>query len=147
MFIRNDSKAFTTKIMNKQKNRYTPFSGKYKMPVDEFCKIYGLNLKLVMHRMNTLYWEDFDSLVIPQELGSIPADKIRRVLEMQKNGWKTDMIQKRMKIEAKAIENIGSMDNYRKSIFLNMDNYFYLNPKKINLDKIFVPVKENVAIM
>ena len=73
--------------MNKQKDRYTPFSGAMRMPVDQFCYKYGLNLKLVMHRMNTLYWEDFDALVIPQELGNTSADKIRRCLELKSKGW------------------------------------------------------------
>jgi hypothetical protein len=78
--------------MNKQKNRYTPFTGKYRMPVDEFCMKYGLSLKLIMHRMNVLYWEDYDSLVIPQELGDTSADKIRRVLTMQAQNWNTESI-------------------------------------------------------
>ena len=68
--------------MNKQKNRYTPFAGDMRMPVNEFCEKYGLDLKVVMRRMNILYWEDYDALVVPQEFGDVTADKIRRALEM-----------------------------------------------------------------
>lgn len=123
--------------MNKQKNRYTPFTGKYRMPVDEFCIKYGLSLKLIMHRMNVLYWEDYDSLLIPQELGDTSADKIRRVLTMQAQNWTTESINRRLDVPVDIIEQIALMDDYKKSVFLEMDNYFFLNPAKINLDKIF----------
>lgn len=123
--------------MNKQKNRYTPFTGKYRMPVDEFCMKYGLSLKLIMHRMNVLYWEDYDSLVIPQELGDTSADKIRRVLTMQAQNWTTESINRRLDVPVNIIEQIALMDDYKKSVFLEMDNYFFLNPAKIDLDKIF----------
>jgi hypothetical protein len=130
--------------MNKQKNRYTPFTGKYRMPVDEFCMKYGLDLKLVMRRMNTLYWEDFDALVIPQELGSTPADKIRRILEMKKQNWDNNAIRHRIRVDVKTIERVEGLDDYIKSLFLNMDNYFYLNPSKVDLDRVFTPVKLSV---
>lgn len=123
--------------MNKQKNRYTPFTGKHRMPVDEFCMKYGLSLKLIMHRMNVLYWEDYDSLVIPQELGDTSADKIRRVLTMQAQNWTTESINRRLDVPVDIIEQIALMDDYKKSVFLEMDNYFFLNPAKIDLDKIF----------
>lgn len=123
--------------MNKQKNRYTPFTGKYRMPVDEFCMKYGLSLKLIMHRMNVLYWEDYDSLVIPQELSDTSADKIRRVLTMQAQNWTTESINRRLDVPIDIIEQIALMDDYKKSVFLEMDNYFFLNPAKIDLDKIF----------
>ena len=123
--------------MNKQKNRYTPFTGKYRMPVDEFCMKYGLSLKLIMHRMNVLYWEDYDSIVIPQELGDTSADKIRRVLTMQAQNWTTESINRRLDVPVDIIEQIALMDDYKKSVFLEMDNYFFLNPAKIDLDKIF----------
>jgi hypothetical protein len=32
------------------------------------------------------------------------------------------------------------MDDYKKNVFLTMDNYFFLNPAKIDLDKIFKEV-------
>ena len=131
--------------MNKQKNRYTPFKGQMRMPVDEFCKKYGLDLKLVMHRMNTLYWEDFDALVIPQELENLSADKIRRALELKKSGWENDSIRQRLKISEKLISKIYELDEYRKEMFLGMDNYFFLNPSKIDLSKIFTPVEGGTA--
>lgn len=128
--------------MNKQKNRYTPFSGKYKMPVDEFCMKYGLDLKIVMHRMNVLYWEDFDSLVIPQNVGDTSADKIRRTLMCLNQGWDFQSTARRMSIPVKSVEAIAKMDEYRQKMFLNMDNYFFLDPKKVNLDMIFTEQDE-----
>ena len=124
-------------MANKQKNRYTPFSGKYRMPVDEFCVKYGISLKLIMHRMNVLYWEDFDSLVIPQQLCDTSADKIRRVIVMQEQGWDTDSIIRRMNVDRNAVEEIRKLDDYMKTVFKEMDNYFFLNPAKIDLDKVF----------
>ena len=127
--------------MNKQKNRYTPFKGKYRMPVDEFCEKYGISLKLIMHRMNILFWEDFDALVIPQELGDTSADKVRRILNMINLNWGTKEIATRMDVDEKIVDHIREMSSYMKDMFLNMDNYFYLNPKNVDLDKIFVEVK------
>ena len=128
--------------MNKQKDRYTPFSGEYRMPVNAFCKKYGISLKLVMHRMNVLYWEDFDSLVIPQELGDTSADKIRRALQMLDLGWSKESIKSRLSLTIGTIEKIERLDSYYKSIFMEMDNYFFLNPNKIELSKIFKEVDD-----
>lgn len=128
--------------MNKQKNRYTPFTGKFKMPVDEFCDKYGLSLKVVMHRMNVLYWEDFDSLVIPQELGDTTAAQIRRTLNLLDMQWSTESIMKRMNISREAVEFIQAMDEYKKNMFLTMENYFFLDPAKIDLNRIFVEAEE-----
>lgn len=129
--------------MNKQKNRYTPFSGKYKMPVDEFCMKYGLDLKVVMHRMNVLYWEDFDSLVIPQSVGDTPADKVRRTLMLINQNWDRESIAKRMGIPVDVVAAIDEMDEYRQKMFLNMDSYFFLNPAKVNLEMIFTEQDED----
>lgn len=126
--------------MNKQKNRYTPFSGKYRMPVDEFCYKYGLNLKVVMRRMNVLYWEDFDSLVIPTELGDTSADKIRRSLMLLQNGWDKEKICDRTGVTAETLEKINNLSDYLKNIFLGMENFFFIEPKKVDLDKIFKEV-------
>lgn len=132
--------------MNKQKDRYTPFKGAYRMPVNEFCDKYGISLSCIMHRMNVLYWEDFDSLVIPENLGDTSADRIRRVLMLNNDGWNKEEIKKRVNLSNKTIDHILEMDDYLKSIFLNMDNYFFLNPKKIDISKIFkeVNIKERV---
>ena len=127
--------------MNKRQNRYTPFKGELKMPVDEFCQKYGLDLDTVMTRMNVRYWEDFDALVIPQNMGLIPADKIRRALMMMQMNWTEKDIHNRLDIPADIIQNIKEMDPYMKSVFMEMDNYFFLNPKKIDLNKVFA-VKE-----
>jgi hypothetical protein len=128
--------------MNKQKNRYTPFDGEYKMPVDLFCQKYGLSLKLIMHRMNVLYWEDFDALVIPQEVGDTSADKVRRTLILINQGWSHESIRTRMGIDLGVIDFIANMDDYRKKMFLEMDSYFFLNPDKIDVSKIFVEVDD-----
>ena len=127
--------------MNKQKDRYTPFPDRYRMPVNEFCAKYGLSLKVVMHRMNVLYWEDFDSLVIPQELGDTPADRVARTLKLINMGWSDASIVDRMKITPQVLNHIRNMDNYRKDMFLSkMKNYFYLDPEKIDLSQIFTEV-------
>jgi hypothetical protein len=128
--------------MNKQKDRYTPFTGEYRMPVDEFCRKYGISLKLIMHRMNVLYWEDFDALVIPQELGDMSADKIRRTLQLLDQKWDKKSIKKRIGTTMDSINYIEGMDEYKKRMFLDMDSYFYLNPDKIDLSKIFKEVED-----
>lgn len=130
------------KTMNKQRNRYTPFTGKYRMPVDEFCEKYGLSLKVVMHRMNVLYWEDFDSLVIPQELGDTSADKIRRALVLVDMDWRDDKICNRLDLTPETMLAIRNLDEYKRNMFLSMDNYFFLNPEKIDISKIFKEVEE-----
>lgn len=123
--------------MNKQKNRYTPFAGDMRMPVNEFCEKYGLDLKVVMRRMNILYWEDYDALVVPQEFGDVTADKIRRALEMISYGWSYECIAKKFDLPVEMIVRMDNMNDYYKSIFKEMDNYFFLNPDKIDLKKIF----------
>ena len=128
--------------MNKQKDRYTPFTGEYKMPVNEFCRKYGISLKLIMHRMNVLYWEDFDALVIPQELGDTSADKIRRTLQLLNLGWDKESIAKRIGIGVNMIDYIEDMDDYKKRMFLEMSSYFFLDPAKVDLSKIFTEVED-----
>lgn len=123
--------------MNKRQTRYTPFKGEFKMPVDEFCQKYGLDLDTVMTRMNVRYWEDFDALVIPQNMGMTSADKIRRALMMMQMDWSDAHICSRLDIPADVVQNIKEMDPYMKSVFIEMDNYFFLNPKKIDLTKVF----------
>ena len=128
--------------MNKQKTRYTPFEGEYRMPVNMFCQKYGISLKLIMHRMNVLYWEDFDSLVIPQELGDTSADKIRRALQLIELEWTKESIAKRLNINLEMVNRIDALDEYRKRMFLDMDHYFFLNPEKIDITKIFTEVED-----
>lgn len=123
--------------MNKRQTRYTPFKGEFKMPVDEFCQKYGLDLDTVMTRMNVRYWEDFDALVIPQNMGMTSADKIRRALMMMNMSWTDADICRRLDIPADVVNNIKEMDPYMKSVFIDMDNYFFLNPKNVDLNKVF----------
>ena len=35
------------------------------------------------------------------------------------------------------LEEIKKLDDYLKTVFKEMDNYFFLNPAKIDLDKVF----------
>jgi len=123
--------------MNKQKTRYTPFEEPYRMRVEDFCDMYGLDIKVIMHRMNVLFWEDFDALVIPQNVGDTSADRIRRTLTLLEQGWDYKAIQARMNISEEIVRNIQEMDDYLKQIFMEMDHYFFLNPKKIDVSKIF----------
>jgi hypothetical protein len=131
--------------MNKQKNRYTPFAGEYRMPVDIFCRKYGIDLKCIMHRMNVLYWEDFDALVIPQELGDTSADKVRRALIMLDSNWDNASISKRLNIPDDVVLAIAAMDDYKKNMFRTMEHYFFLDPSKIDLSKIFVEVDDDIG--
>lgn len=132
--------------MNKQKTRYTPFKGAYKMPVDEFCERYGLDLRVVMHRMNALYWEDFDALVIPQNVGDTSADKVRRALMLLNSKWTFPEISKRLSLDVEVVKNISQMDDYRKKMFLEMDNYFFLNPAKVDVSKIFFETQKKEVV-
>lgn len=134
--VRNSAIVF----MNKQRNRYTPFKGEYRMPVDVFCAKYGLDLKCVMHRMNVLYWEDFDALVIPQNLGDTSADKIRRALILIEREWDKETIMGRLGIDEVIYDNICNMTPYLKEVFKTMDHYFFLNPENVDLDQVFVEV-------
>lgn len=115
------------------------------MPVNEFCRKYGLSLRVVMHRMNVLYWEDFDSMVIPQELGDTSADRVRRALIMLNSNWSKESIAKRLNITENIVDRIEAMDDYRKQMFLTMESYFYLDPAKVDLSKIFTEVEEGVV--
>lgn len=130
--------------MNKRQTRYTPFKGEFKMPVDEFCQKYGLDLDTVMTRMNVRYWEDFDALVVPQNMGMTSADKIRRALMMMNSDWTDEAICRRLDIPADVVSNIKEMDPYMKSVFIDMDNYFFLNPKNVDLSKVFKAKEANV---
>lgn len=126
--------------MNKQKDRRTPFQGKYKMPVDAFCEKYGLDLKLVMHRMNVLFWEDFDSLVIPMALKDTSIWQVKRALNMlDSKGCNTDaFIVKRLDLENDEILNaIKNLSEYEKEMFRNTKSDFFLDPSKIDISKIF----------
>jgi hypothetical protein len=137
--------------MNKQKNRYTPFDGAYRMPVNIFCRKYGLDLQTIMHRMNVLFWEDFDTLVVPVELGDITPRMIRIILKDLKNGISHQCICNSMnkrftvRVTLEDIDFIANMDDYMKSIFLEMDNFMYLNPDKIDITKIFTEVNDEYA--
>jgi hypothetical protein len=47
-----------------------------------------------------------------------------------------------MGIDLGVIDFIANMDDYRKKMFLEMDSYFFLNPDKIDVSKIFVEVDD-----
>ena len=93
-----------------------------------------------MRRMNVLYWEDFDSLVVPTELGDTSADKIRRTLMLIQNEWEKEKICDRTNITLETLEKINGLSDYMKNVFLGMENFFFIDPKKVDLDKIFKEV-------
>lgn len=124
--------------MNKQKNRKTPFNGKYKMGVDEFAEKYGLDLKVIMRRMNCLFWDDFDAIVVPTELGDTSPDKIRRALKLVDNDWNDNDIETHLQMKRGTMQTIHQLSPYMKKVFEEMDNFFFLNPANVDLDKVFV---------
>jgi hypothetical protein len=62
-------------------------------------------------------------------------------------GWSKESIQRRAEVDLKTIDIIESMDEYRKNMFLTMDNYFYLNPNNVDLSKIFVDGDNKEVVM
>jgi hypothetical protein len=44
------------------------------------------------------------------------------------------------------IDNIAAMDDYKKRMFLEMSNYFFLDPAKVDLSKIFTEVEDREAV-
>ena len=127
--------------MNKQKDRFTPFKGKYRMPINQFCERYGLNLQVVLHRLNVKYWDDFDALVVPQELGDAKVNLIARAIKRIDMGWTMREICN-LGFSEEQIEFIKSMSEYKKEMFRSMlqVNTLHLDPDKIDLDKIFTEV-------
>lgn len=136
--------------MNKQKTRYVPFPAPYRMKLDEFCEKYGRDLKVVLHRLNVKFWDDFDAIVVPTDIASVvdgkvkndvEAHKIKRALSMINMGLSDGYIMRRLDITERNLDVIKGLSEYEKTMYLEMDQYFYLNPKKVDISKIFKEVK------
>lgn len=129
--------------MNKQKRRYTKgMPREYKMPLDEFCMLYGIDLKVIMHRLNITCWEDYDALIVPTSLMDTKPHTIRRALNLLDMGWKDDQIARRLAIPEEHIDIIRGLSDYEKEIYSNANgkyfkDYFFLNPAAIDVSKIF----------
>lgn len=136
--------------MNKQKTRYTARElVDFRMPINEFCLIYGRDLKVVMHRLNISNWFDYDALIVPTELGDTTPDKIRRVLTLIEYHWSDAAIAKHLSVPEAHVGIIKNLSEYEKQIYSDKSyflNYFRLNPAKIDAKKIFHPVSEKSAV-
>lgn len=129
--------------MNKQKTRYTKGMPKaYKMPIDEFCMRYGLDIKVIMHRLNITCWEDFDAMVVPTALWDTKPHIIKRILKMLSMGWGHEEIAKRLGIPENHVEIVENLSDYEKEIYTDAEgkyfkNFFHLNNETIDVSKIF----------
>lgn len=139
--------------MNKQKTRYTKGMPKaYKMPIDEFCERYGLDIKVIMHRLNITCWQDFDALVVPTSLWDTKPHIIKRVLKMLNMGWSHPEIANRLGIPEQHVSIIENMSEYEKEIYTDAEGkyfktFFHLNSDAIDVSKIFhVVAPDNVVV-
>ena len=139
--------------MNKQKTRYTKGMPKaYKMPIDEFCERYGLDIKVIMHRLNITCWQDFDALVVPTSLWDTKPHIIKRVLKMLNMGWSHPEIANRLGIPEQHVSIIENMSEYEKEIYTDAEGkyfktFFNLNSDAIDVSKIFHVVDpDNVVV-
>lgn len=122
--------------MVSKKKKFTPFNGKYKMLLEDFCEKYDRDLSIVRQRINS-YWEIEDALITPTTVGTMQVHQIRRALHMLDLGWSVTFIANRLSCREEDISSIEDWDPYIKSIFNEMDNFFYLDHHKIDLDKVF----------
>ena len=128
--------------MNKQKNRYTSkaLPQQYIMPINEFCVWYGLDLKVIMHRLNITNWDDFDALIVPTDLLDTKPPTIKRALKLMEMKWSDAEIARRLDIPLNHVERIHAMSEYEKQMYSDpkyYKNYFFLNPKTIDVSQIF----------
>lgn len=132
--------------MNKQKTRYTKGMPKaYKMPIDEFCMRYGLDIKVIMHRLNITCWQDFDALVVPTSLWDTKPHIIKRALNLLNMGWSHKEIANRLGIPEEHVDIIENMSDYEKEIYTDAEGkyfktFFHLNSEAIDVSRIFHPV-------
>ena len=139
--------------MNKQKTRYTKGMPKaYKMPIDEFCERYGLDIKVIMHRLNITCWQDFDALVVPTSLWDTKPHIIKRVLKMLNMGWSHPEIANRLGIPEQHISIIENMSEYEKEIYTDAEGkyfktFFHLNSDAIDVSKIFHVVDPDTVVV
>ena len=139
--------------MNKQKTRYTKGMPKaYKMPIDEFCERYGLDIKVIMHRLNITCWQDFDALVVPTSLWDTKPHIIKRVLKMLNMGWSHPEIANRLGIPEQHVSIIENMSEYEKEIYTDAEGkyfktFFHLNSDAIDVSKIFHVVDPDTVVV
>ena len=139
--------------MNKQKTRYTRGMPKaYKMPIDEFCMCYGLDIKVIMHRLNITCWQDFDALVVPTALWDTKPHIIKRALKMLNMGWSHKEIANRLGIPDEHVAIIENLSEYEKEIYLDVEGkyfktYFHLNSDAIDVSRIFHAVDPDSMIV
>ena len=121
------------------------------MKLDEFCEKSDRNLKVVLHRLNVKFWDDFDAIVVPTTMATIvdgkvkddvEAHKIRRALTMMRDKFDDGYIMRRLELSERNIEEIKKLSDYEKEMYLGMDQFFYLNPEKIDVSKIFHEVQK-----
>ena len=130
--------------MNKQTSRYTPkyLPQQYVMRLADFCTWYDRELRVIMRRLNTKRWLDFEALVVPTELEDTTPDLIQRALKLINQGQQNAYIAKRLDIPENHVEFIRNMSDYEKEVYLDVDKkyfktYFYLNPQTIDVSRIF----------
>lgn len=129
--------------MNKQKTRYAKEMPKaYRMPISEFCMRYGRDLKVILHRLNTTCWLDFDALVVPTTLGDTKPHIIKRTLKMLNMGWSHKEIASRLGIPEEHVDIIENLSDYEKEVYLDVDGkyfktFFLLNSETIDVSRIF----------
>lgn len=130
--------------MNKQTSRYTPkyLPQQYVMRLADFCTWYDRELRVIMRRLNTKRWLDFEALVVPTELEDTTPDLIQRALKLINQGQQNAYIAKRLDIPESHVEFIRNMSDYEKEVYLDVDKkyfktYFYLNPQTIDVSRIF----------
>ena len=124
----------------------------YKMPIDEFCMRYGLDIKVIMHRLNITCWQDFDALVVPTALWDTKPHIIKRALTLLNMGWSHAEIAKRLGIPDEHVAIIENMSDYEKEIYLDVDHkyfktYFHLNSEAIDVSRIFHAVDPDSMVV
>jgi formyltetrahydrofolate synthetase len=106
----------------------------------------------VLHRLNVKFWDDFDAIVVPTDLAvivdgkvkeDVEANRIRRALSMLKSGFDDEYIKRRLDLNDRNLEVIKNLSDYEKNMYLDMDQFFYLNPAKVDVSMIFHEVKSS----
>ena len=124
--------------MNKKPDRKTPapFRGsRYDMKLNDFCEQAGIQLKVVLSRLNTSNWPDFDAILVPTEAKDVMPNQVRRILYLQNHGWSNAELARRFSATEDGIESIRNMTDYQKSIFENSTGIW------LDVPEDFDPVK------
>ena len=134
--------------MNKQPNRKTHLTpAKYNIPLKTFCKKYNREEKVVMRRLNTKKWMDYDAIVVPTELGDTTPNIIAEAMKKINNpnvNLSNASIAKSLGIPEEHVEFIRNMSEYEHEIYSHPEkyfmSYFYLKPSAIDVSRIFEPL-------